>query len=146
MATFEQDLADILRHCRAMIDVADDVEAVVRVRAEDAERALRSWRGPKAEHFRTRQQAEALTARQCLDLLRNEADEWARVWAETVNEENRRRHQAAVDAVRARRGLGEQFVDLFVGDDSELHIAEVEPVAVPSAGQRYAPTGRLVDY
>lgn len=142
----EQELTEVLRHCRAMADAADDVQGLADRRADEAARTLSAWRGPHAEAFRSNLRSDDLSVRQCVLALRHEADSWAQLWADSINAENRRRHEAAVGEVSARRGLGEQLVDVFVGDDSADQVEEFIPVAVPSAERRYAPTAELVRY
>lgn len=146
MLMSEQDLADALRHCRTMADTAEELRSIANRRLEETTRMLQTWRGPHAETFRGGLQREGLLVQRCVDALRSEADEWARLWADTVNDENRRRHEAAVAAVSAQRGVGEHVVDLFVGDDSGGQVRDFVRVAVPTASQRYAPTGELVHY
>lgn len=90
------------------------------------------------------QEAEDLTARS-RELL-DDADAWARVWADTVNQINQQRGDAAVQRLRDERGFGEQLVDVFHGDDSKDHVPTVQPVSVPTAQTRFAATGGLESF
>ncbi len=143
MAVTEAELAAILDHCRALLDAADEVERAARARSARAETAARRWDGPHRDEFVVRLADEVDDLGDRVRRLRVEADAWAQVWADTVNELNRRRREEAVERVRSDRGVGESFVDLFVGDDSEQHVRGHHPVPVPTATSRFAATGGL---
>ncbi len=92
---------------------------------------------------RRRASDESSDLRSVIAGLRDEADAWARVWADTVNAVNRDRRQARVGEISAARGVGERLVDIVAGDDSTEHLRHYLPVLVPTAATRYAPTGGL---
>ena len=75
-----------------------------------------------------------------------DAEAWARAWADTVNRINQQRRDDAVERERNSRGFGEQFVDIFHGDDSDQQVRPVELVSVPTAESRYAATGGLEEF
>lgn len=138
------ELTAILDHCRSLLDASHEVRSTANVRAFKAATAKRHWEGAFKIDFTNRFDAESddLTARS--RGLKEEADAWAEVWASAVNEENERRRQEAVDAVSDARGFGEKFGDFWIGhDDSGDQVRTVEPVSVPTAETRYAPTGGL---
>jgi hypothetical protein len=140
------DLEAVLIHARALVDGADQLDWVRSDRAAAATQALLRWQGPHADTFEARiSEEDDLLQRRAQD-LRREADEWAGVWAETVNRINAERHQAAVDEVRSRRGFGEQFFDMFVGDDSDQFVPPYHRVSVPSAATGFQATGGLENY
>jgi len=143
MSLSESDLAQILAHCRDLLDASTQLNHLAVGRHERAWLTRRRWEGELEVTFGHRMQDEAddLSARS-RELL-DDADAWARVWADTVNELNRQRREAAVERRRSERGFGEQFVDIFHGDDSDDLVRSVEPVAVPTAQARYAATGGL---
>lgn len=143
MPVTEADLLAILRHCRNLLDAAEQVDAAAAERDRAAMDALAAWSGELADVFRTRRDDEAVDLATCASDLRADADAWAQVWADTVNEINTRRRADAVDQVRDRRGFGEQFVDIFHGDDSDAQVRSYEPIPVPTAASRYAATGGL---
>ena len=101
------------------------------------------WEGEFRDTFVIRMDHELIDLAARVNGLRAEADEWAAVWAETVNHVNQQRRADAVDRISDARGTGEQFVDIFVGDDSGEQVREVRPVPVPTAASRYAATGGL---
>lgn len=143
MAVSEYELAAILDHCRALIDAADQFEDYASARADNARRAKVQWEGPYRDEFGSRFEEEADDLGRRVRGLRSEADDWAIVWAETVNTLNQERHQQAVDEISSNRGLGESFVDVFVGDDSSEQVRPYQPVSVPTRSSRYAATGGL---
>lgn len=140
----EADLHLVLSHCRALLDAAEELVAAGSRRGIEIAEALAVWHGPHGRTFRDRVEAEATDLRLAAAGLRREADAWAQVWADTVNHQNRQAHEAKVAEIAGARSVGERFVDLFVGDDSAEQIAELEAVATPVAGTRYAATGGLV--
>ena len=146
MSLSEFDLAQILAHCRDLLDASTQLNYLAVGRNEMAWRARRRWEGEHEVAFGLRMEGEAddLSARS-RELL-NDADAWARVWADTVNEINRQRREAAVEQRRAERGFGERFVDVFRGDDSEDLVRSVQLVVVPTAQTRYVATGGLELY
>jgi hypothetical protein len=139
----EFELDAVLAHCRALLDVAGQVEVAGSARSVTVEAALVAWQGPFGRDFRVRAEREADDLRVVVDGLRGEADEWARVWADTVNAINEQRHQARVEEISAARGFGERTFDRLVGDDSEDMVRDLEWVSVPTADTRYAATGGL---
>jgi hypothetical protein len=142
----DDDLDEVLGYCRALLDGAEELEAAGGARGVAIDDALRAWRGPLARDFAQRMTVEADDQAAVARLLRDEADAWAEIWADTVNRANRARHAARVEEVAAARSLGEQLVDVFVGDDSPAEVRSFEEVRVPIAATRYAPTGGLERY
>lgn len=140
----EDDLHQVLSHCRALLDAAAELVAVGSRRGIEIAEALIAWQGPHGRTFRDRVDAEATDLRLSIAGLRRDADAWAQVWADTVNHQNRQAREAKVAEVTGARSVGERFVDLFVGDDSADLVGELEAVTVPVAGTRYAATGGLV--
>ena len=59
------------------------------------------------------------------------------------NRVNRERRAEAVERLRRERGVGERFVDVFHGDDSDDLVRRVDQVLVPIAQTRYSATGGL---
>lgn len=143
MPVTQTDLDAVLRHCRTLADVADELTAVARARADAATEALRRWNGDFAEVFEARIDDEAIDLADRARDLRSDADAWARIWADTLNAENRRRRSQAVEDERNRRGAGEQFVDFFHGDDSDAQVRPYHDVPTPSAASGYLATGEL---
>jgi hypothetical protein len=143
MPVSQTDLDAVLRHCRTLLDVADELSSITTARADAATGALQRWNGDYADQFRTRMDHESLDLRARDRQLRADADSWARIWAQALNEENHRRRQDAVQAERDRRGFGEQFVDIFHGDDSERQVRAYHNAPVPTAASRYQATGWL---
>ena len=139
----EFELDAVLDHCRALLDAAEHAEAAGSARSVRVEAALVAWQGPFGRDFRSRAEQEADDLRDVVDGLRSEADEWAQVWADTVNAVNEQRHQARVDEISGARGFGERTFDHLVGDDSEDMVRDLERVSVPTAETRYAATGGL---
>lgn len=146
MSLSEFELAQILVHCRQLFDASTQLNYLAVGRHRVAFDARRGWVGEHADTFGLRMEQEAvdLTARS-RELL-DDADAWARVWADTVNQINQQRRDAAVQRLRDERGFGEQLVDVFHGDDSKDHVPTVRPVSVPTAQTRYAPTGGLESF
>ena len=142
----EEDLDLVLVHCRALLDGAEDLDGAQGDWSASADEALGAWTGPHARTFAARASDNHAAAAVCSGLLREEADQWAWVWAETVNMLNQQRRENAVADMSSTRGLGEQFGDLFLGDESGDRVAEFESVAVPRAENRYAATGGLVSF
>ena len=143
MSLSESDLAQILAHCRDLLDASMELNHLAVGRHESAWQARRSWEGELEVTFGRRMgdEADDLSARS--RELFDDADAWAQVWAETVNRINRQRRDQAVEQRRNERGYGEQLVDVFHGDDSEGLVRSVQLVAVPTAHTRYAATGGL---
>ena len=139
----ERELAAILDHCRSLIDAADEFAQAARGRAGKAALATAEWEGEFRETFVRRFDHEAEDLADRVSGLRADADSWAMAWADTVNELNRQRRQAAIDRISDTRGAGERFVDFFVGDDSSEQVRAVDPVPVPTAATRFAATGGL---
>lgn len=137
------DLALILAHCRDLLDASAQLNHLAVGRHEAAFEARRHWEGEHEVTFglRMADEADDLTARS-RELL-DDADAWAQVWADTVNQLNQQRRDAVVEQRRSERGVGEQFVDVFHGDDSDDLVRPFESVAVPTAQTRYAATGGL---
>ncbi|MEM9565984.1 MAG: hypothetical protein AAGA93_25420, partial [Actinomycetota bacterium] len=136
----------ILVHCRQLFDASTQLNHLAVGRHQAAFDARRQWEGEHEATFALRmsQEADDLTARS-RDLL-DDADAWAHIWADTVNQINRERRAAAVDRVRSERSAGERFVDVFHGDDSDDLVRPVDPVAAPTAHTRYAATGGLESF
>ena len=107
---------------------------------------LRLWRGPHARTFAARATDEELETGTCVTLLHEQADDWAQLWADTVNEINRQRRESAVTELSSSRGFLERTADRLLSDDSGDLVAGFVPVVVPQADQRYAATGGLVSY
>lgn len=143
MALTESDLVEILLHCRDLAAAADHLDDLDTSRGADAETLLNYWFGPHADTFRQRAEDDSQSIRDRARNLRAEADEWARAWADTVNQINRQRREDAVEAEQARRGTGERFFDRFLGDDSDDQVRDYVPVPVPTAASGYAATGGL---
>jgi hypothetical protein len=143
MALTESDLTEILLHCRDLAAAADHLDGLNISRGADAETLLNFWVGPHADTFGQRAGDDSQSMRDRSRNLRAEADEWARVWADTVNQINSQRREDAVEAERHRRGTGEQFFDIFLGDDSDDQVRDYVPVPVPTAASGYAATGGL---
>jgi hypothetical protein len=146
MTATELELAAVLDHCRNLVDAADRLAHVGRERDRRYEVAVRQWAGPHRQSFDARYRQESADLSTRIWGLRSEADAWAVVWADEVNRINQRRRDAAVDLVSAGRGLGESFVDLFVGDDSSHQVRAYHPVAVPTAANRFVATGGLESF
>ena len=142
----DDDLEAVLRHCRALLDAANELDAVLSSRVAEAENVLRVWSGSHARTFAARATDEDTETRGCVVLLHQQADQWAQLWADTVNEINRRRRESAVAELSSSRGFLERGADLLLGDDSGDLTAEFVAVTVPRADQRYAATGELVTY
>lgn len=146
MSLSESDLAQILVHCRDLLDASTQLNVLAVGRHEAAANARRRWEGELEVAFGLRMEAEAddLSARS-RELL-DDADAWAQVWADTVNQINRQRREEAVERRRNERGHGERFVDIFHGDDSDDLVRSVQLVTVPTAPTRYAATGGLESF
>ncbi len=143
MSLTEPDLAQILAHCRDLLDAATQLNGLATGRYDSAFQATRHWTGEHATTFAARLDSEAddLAARG--RELKADADAWAQIWAQTVDTINARRRADAVDQARSRRGLGEQLVDVAHGDDSDAQVRPLISVPVPTAVNRYAATGWL---
>lgn len=129
MTVTEEELAAVLRHCRALAAAADELSTLLQRRVAAAEGALARWRGPSARAFAARTAADDDAARAGIRLLRVEADAWARAWADAVNEH------------RARQAAEPATVDGGIMHGRPL--GRYEPVPVPRAESGYAPTGGL---
>lgn len=143
MAVSEYELNAILDHCRSLIDAADQFEESATHRTEKARIAKAKWEGPFRGDFNFRLDEELADLANRARAFRSEADQWAQIWADTVNEMNERRRESAINEISSRRGFGESFVDVFVGDDSHEQVRPHEPVTVPTAESRYSATGGL---
>jgi hypothetical protein len=143
MTVSEDDLAAVLDHCRVLAAGADQLVAVARDRDAAVTVALVAWRGPLARAFAERSSEEAVDLAVVVRGLRDEADDWARVWADTVNAVNRARHDARVEEFSGARSVGERLVDVLVGDDAGDQVGPFVEVAVPTARAGFAPTGGL---
>ncbi len=143
MAVSEDDLAAVLDYCRALAAGADQLELAARDRDAAVTAALVAWRGPLARAFAVRSSEEAVDLAAVVRGLRDEADDWARVWADTVNAVNRARHDARVEEFSGARSMGERLVDVLAGDDSDDQVRPFIEVAVPTTRTGYAPTGGL---
>ena len=146
MSLYEADPAQIPAHCRDLLDASIQLNHLAVGRNAAAFEARRHWEG---EHevtcgLRMSDEADDLTARS-RELL-DDADAWARIWADTVDQMNRRRRDDAVERRRNERGVGKQIVDIFHGDDSDDLVRPFESVAVPMAQTRYAATGGLESF
>lgn len=146
MAVSQYELDAILDHCRSLIDAADEFDAAAGARADKASSAKTRWEGPFRREFNDRSDYESSDLDSRVRGFRTEADQWAQIWADTVNKINTERQQAAVDQISSNRGFGESFVDVFVGDDSHEQVRSVEPVSVPSEATRFAATGGLESF
>ncbi len=146
MSLSELDLAQILAHCRDLLDAATQLNGLATGRYDAAYRATRRWTGEHAETFAARLDAEAEDLAARSRELKQDADDWARIWADTVAAINRERREAAVDRVRSERGFGEQLVDIVHGDDSADLVQPFTSVRVPTAAERYAATGGLESF
>lgn len=146
MSVSEFELSKILAHCRDLADAGAQLNNRAVGRYRVAADAQRLWSGDHGDTFRSRMEYEAQELSSVARGLMTEADEWAHVWAQTVNQINRRRREAAVQQVRDQRGVGEQIIDVFVGDDSDQLVRAFHPVAVPTAASGYAPTGGLESF
>ena len=146
MSLYEADPAQIPAHCRDLLDALDPAEPS---RGRSERRGVRGSPSLEGEHevtcgLRMSDEADDLTARS-RELL-DDADAWARIWADTVDQMNRRRRDDAVERRRNERGVGKQIVDIFHGDDSDDLVRPFESVAVPMAQTRYAATGGLESF
>lgn len=143
MALTDADLDEILSHCRDLLAVAVDLEALDARRGVEVSELLSSWKGPHADLFGLWVAEESRSRLFRARNLRAEADDRARVRAEAVNRVNAERREAAVEAERTSRGFGEQLVDFFIGDDSVDQVRPYLPVAVPTAATGFVATGGL---
>lgn len=143
MSLTEQELAPILVHCRELLFAEKQLEGIKGERAEKVEQALDHWQGSHGRTFSDRTEDEGRDIDARIAGLRTEADAWARAWADTVNQINGARREAAVEDERNSRGTGESFVDFFVGDDSDQMVRSYTQVEVPTAETQYASTGGL---
>jgi hypothetical protein len=143
MSLSEDDLALDLAHCRDLLDASTQLNSLAVGRHETAWQARRRWESEHEVTFGLRMESEAddLSARS-RELL-DDADAWARVWADAVNRINRERRAEAVERLRRERGVAERFVDVFHGDDTDDLVRRVDPVLVPIAQTRYSATGGL---
>ena len=146
MSLSESDLAQVLAHCRDLLDASTQLEDLAVGRHEAAVEARHRWEGEHEVTFGLRMGSEADDLTACSRELADDADAWARIWADTVNQINRQRRDAAVEQLRRERGIGERFIDVFHGDDSDGLVPPVELVAVPTARTRYAATGGLESF
>lgn len=146
MSLSEFELSQILVHCRQLFDASTQLNYLAVGRHRVAHGARREWDGEHADTFglRMEQEAEDLVARS--RELRDDAEAWAQVWADAVNEINQQWRETAVQRLRDERGFGEQLVDVFHGDDSKDHVPTVQPVSVPTAQTRFAATGGLESF
>ena len=146
MSLSELELSQILDNCRQLLDASTQLNYLAVRRHDVAFNARRLWVGEHADTFGSRMEAEAedliARSRELLD----DADAWARVWADTVNQINQQRRDAVVQRLSDERGYGEQLVDVFHGDDSKDHVPTMQPVSVPMAQTRFAPTGGLESF
>lgn len=146
MSLNQADLDAVLRHCRTLLNLAEQLRSEARTRADSATEALADWNGDFADVFRTRMDDEAIDlANRARDLL-TDADSWARIWADALNAENRRRRARAVEDEKNQRGFGERFVDVFHGDDSGSQIRPYHDAPDPTAATRYQATGSLESF
>ncbi len=139
------DFEGSLAHARQLWALADRLEAERLARKADADLASASWRGKYGDQFRSLIESEQVDFLRVVGALREEAQAWATAWRDAMNEQNRRNRARQVDVVRAGRGLGEQFVDVFVGDDSDAEVARVLLATTPVA-PTFAPTCEEVRY
>lgn len=146
MPVSEYELSAILDHCRRLIDAADQFDDAAGSRRNKAVTATEKWEGPFRVDFGQRFEYEAIDLAAKARSFRSEADEWANIWAETVNEINEQRRKEAVDQIKSQRSFGESFVDIFVGDDSGDQVRAYQPVTVPTEASRYAATGGLESF
>lgn len=146
MSLTEADLSRVLDHARQLQDAADQLRAIGRSRGDAVVDALVDWEGWTADTFALRATDDDRELLALANRLDAQAQDWAEVWADTVNLINADRREAAVKAEKESRGAGERFVDTFVGDDSDELVREFEPVRVPRADRGFAPTGGLETY
>ena len=143
MSLSETELAQILAHCRDLLDASTQLNLLASERHRAAVGARRLWEGEHETTFGLRMKNEANDLAALEGDLLADADAWAQVWADTVNQLNRQRRNDAVERRRNERGFGEQLVDIVHGDDSDALVRPLELVPVPTAQTRYTATGGL---
>jgi hypothetical protein len=125
------DFEGSLAHARQLWALADRLEAARHARRVDADAACASWRGRYGDEFRALVDSEQADFVRVVGGLRAEAQAWAVAWRDAMNEQNRRSRAQQVDLVRSRRAVGEQLVDVFVGDDSDVEVPPAPWASVP---------------
>lgn len=140
MARVDFDFSGSLELARLLWQMADSMNPLERRRSDASELAAQDWEGPHGDEFRTRagNEPDEFTATE--ERLRSAADSWAEAWARATDEQRRRDHQDKIEQERASRGSGEQFFDVFLGDDSADVVGPPPaPVTVPG-GPTFTPT------
>lgn len=102
MAATQSELDAILSHCRALLGAANEFDRNEQARAVKAGRAKKRWQGPYRQDFDRRSDYEGYDIATRVRGMRDEADQWADIWAYTVNQEN----QIHVVASRSCQSLG----------------------------------------
>ena len=125
------DFFGALKLARELWQLADSIESSRRQRDSHAATALRAWAGPLRNTFLESATTESQNSATVVGLLREEANAWARLWASAMDEQNRRNRAAKERTISAERSVGEQFIDLFKGDDSGSHLASAPVAAIP---------------
>ncbi len=148
------DLARLLREASEEIRVLSLGTSGSGGRAGDAALAMRHWIGPHRDTFErlhADEQASAVTARNRLD---DEADAWARFWADATDARQQRLHDEAMADHRLaeanyRREFDAWSEAISADPASTIHLATPirpqppaapSPVVVPTAADDYRPT------
>ena len=101
--------------------------------------ANKHWVGPHQETFDKDLRTDSTEEQSLIGLLEQAAKNWAQVWADTVNEENKARHDKAVDQADSTLEWLPGFSDRPVSDLKHL-AAPQEPEFEPPADAFYINT------
>ncbi len=125
----------VLTLCRELWAAADELNNVMRQRDSDAGVALKQWQGPHADTFKTGLEADEIDETRLVRLLRSAADDWAQAWVYAMNDENRARHDKAVDGA-------DSMLEWLPGFSDRPVTGYTSITAVPS-GPDFEATGEL---
>lgn len=134
------DFEGSLRLARRLWALGDELRVEDERRDSHGETALAEWRGAYATAFAVDRDTERSNRQNMLTLLHTDAREWASLWADAMDEQNRRNRAAEVTKRRESRSGLKKFGDaLGVTRDDSDDLPHAAPVPVPVAPS-FSPT------
>ncbi len=137
----ELDYEGALALARQLYDLSTWLDRVRLERTGAADGAQTAWRGPYGNDFRLAAAGDDHEADRLAAALHAEALDWARAWADAVNEQNRRRRDRRIAEIAAGRSLLDRAVDLVTFDHPDEHVAALTLVDPPRSPDFIPPGG-----
>lgn len=142
------DFEGSLELAATMFRVAAALEAAGSSRKLRWDKALDAWQGNVGDRMRGFRDDDQTDLQRTVDVLREEAGQWAKLWADSVNETNRVLKAEVEDELRRTRKNSDKgfqwhdFDDPFDGGEKKLPVAPGVSDVPPPSAERFVPSRR----